>query len=315
MLSRRRPPASRGRAGFTLLEVLVAISILGLGLTAILSAQTGLFASSVYAEHVSVSTALIRCRMSELEIKMSKEGYPLTDTKDEGTCCGDEPTTGYRCKWKIEKVELPLPPTSSNLSSALGSSGGIGALGAIASVGQSNGAVLGQNPGLGDVSRLLAGSGTGLGSPAPASSDGFGTSFGGPTTPGAGPPGGGMPGGFSGTSSLAPLVMTMVYPSLKPMLEASIRKLTVTVEWKDGERTKNVEAVQFVTNPQQGGLDPNAAQGLDALLGGLGLGGGTPGASSPAGGSAPGSALGGGTTGGGMLGGGIMGGGILGGSK
>jgi general secretion pathway protein I len=301
-------------SGFTLLEVLVAISILGLGLTAILSAQTGLFASSRYAEHVSVSTALIRCRMSEMEIKLSKEGYPLTDVKEEGTCCGDEPSSGYRCKWKIEKVELPLPPTNTNLSSALGSSGGIGALGAIASVGQSNGAVLGQSPQLGDVSRLLAGSGTGQGLPAPASSDGFGTSFGGPQTPGAGPLGGGTPGGFSGTSSLAPLVMTMVYPTLKPMLEASIRKLTVTVEWKDGERTKNVEAVQFVTNPQQGGLDPNAAQGLDALTQSLGLGGGTPGASQT-GGAAPGSALGGGTSGGGLLGGGILGGGILGGSK
>src|SRR5262249_6670152 len=48
--------------GFTLLEVLVAIAILGLGLTAILSAQTGLFASSMYAEHVSSSIGLLRCR-------------------------------------------------------------------------------------------------------------------------------------------------------------------------------------------------------------------------------------------------------------
>ena len=284
------------KAGFTLLEVLVAISILGLGLTAILSAQTGLFASSKYAEHVSVSTGLIRCRMSELELKLTKEGYPLSDVKDEGTCCGDEPYGGYRCKWKIEKVELPLPPTSTNLSSALGSPGGLGALGAIASVGQSNGAVLGQSPQLGDVSRLLAGSG----SPAPASSDGFGNSFGGPTTPG-----GGMPGGMSSASSLAPLVMSLVYPSLKPMLEASIRKLTVTVEWKEGARTRNIDAVQFVTNPQQGGLDPNAAQGLDALMGGLGLGGGTPGGAA----QVPGSALPGGTTGGGIIGGGILGGG------
>jgi general secretion pathway protein I len=285
---------ARRSAGFTLLEVLVAIAILGLGLTAILSAQTGLFASSKYAEHVSLSTALLRCRMSEMELKLQKEGYPLTDMKDEGTCCGDEPYAGYRCKWKIEKVELPLPPTNTNLSSSLGSPGGLGALGAIASVGQSNGAVLGQNPQLGDVSRLLAGSGVpgAPGAPAPASSDGFGTSFGGPTTPGASPLGG-MPGGFTGTSSLAPLVMSLVYPSLKPMLEASIRKLTVTVEWKDGERARNIEAVEFVTNPQQGGLDPNAAQGLDALQGLLG-----------------------GTPGGGLLGGGAPGGGgLLGGGK
>ncbi len=89
-----------------------------------------------------------------------------------------------------------------------------------------------------------------------------------------------MSGLMGGAGALAPLVMGLVYPSLKPMLEASIRKLTVSVEWKDGGRTRKVEAVQYVTNPQQGGLDPNAAVGLDqGLPGGL-LGGGTTGGSS-----------------------------------
>ncbi|HVU03119.1 MAG TPA: type II secretion system protein [Polyangiaceae bacterium] len=258
--------------GFTLLEVLVAIAILGLGLTAILSAQTGMFASSIYAEHVSSSIGLLRCRMSEIEVKLAKEGYPLVDQTDQGTCCGDEPQPGYKCKWKIEKVELPLPPTMSDMSSKTGAMGGMGALGAIASVGQSNGSVLGQAPGLGDVSRLLAGQ-------APAGVPTSGSPLGGPDSFGPSALGGGMLGGGAGaspfaggTSSLAPLVMSFVYPTLKPMLEASIRKVTVTVEWKDGERTRDVQAVQFLTNPQQGGLDPNAAQGLDAITSMLGIG-------------------------------------------
>src|SRR6478672_3961778 len=109
--------------GFTLLEVLVAIAILGLGMTAILSAQTGLFASSSYAERISLASGMVRCRLSELELKLNKEGYPLTDQKDEGNCCNDEVSPGYKCKWKIEKIEMPLPPTATELSNLMASSG------------------------------------------------------------------------------------------------------------------------------------------------------------------------------------------------
>src|ERR1044071_3130953 len=120
--------------GFTLLEVLVAVAILGLGLTAILSAQTGLFASSSYAERVSYAAGLARCKTSEIEIKLEKENsYPLVDMKDEGPCCADEAYGGFKCKWKIEKVELPLPPTNTNLNSNIGSGSmsSFGPLGAI----------------------------------------------------------------------------------------------------------------------------------------------------------------------------------------
>jgi general secretion pathway protein I len=285
--------------GFTLLEVLVAIAILGLGLTAILSAQTGLFASSSYAERISMASGMVRCRLSELELKLNKEGYPLTDMKDEGNCCNDEPISGYKCKWKVEKIELPLPPTATDLSnqmSSLTSGGGLGALGAIASVGQSNGSVLGQGAGLGDVSKLLAGQspgsipalGGGLpgGSPTAAPTDtsfgstpfgqsAFGSSQFGQTVPGTVPigsartdlnaMGAGSPFG-GGASSLAPMVMSMVYPTLKPMLEASIRKVTVSVEWQGGGKGKSLDVVEFVTNPMQGGLDPNAAAGLDGAF-------------------------------------------------
>ncbi len=301
-----------GTRGFTLLEVLVAIAILGLGMTSILSAQAGLFASSSYAERVSLSIGMVRCKMSELELKLAKEGYPLIDTKDEGPCCGDDPVPGYSCKWKIEKVELPPPPLSGDLSSkmsSLGSGSGpgaLGSLGAIAAVGQSGGAVLGNGAGISDISRLFAGEsplgggssgfGTapgisdpsllGNGSPSPTTaptdfgSTPFGSSAFGQTVPGTtplgavAPAGGGLLGGTtpmtSGTGALAPLVMSLVYPTLKPMLEASIRKVTVTVTWKEGRKSRDLEIVQFVTNPQQGGIDPNAMQGMDSIMGMLG---------------------------------------------
>jgi general secretion pathway protein I len=54
---------------------------------------------------------------------------------------------------------------------------------------------------------------------------------------------------------MGPMVMGMVYPSLKPMLEASIRRVTVTVKWTEGVMNRELPVTQFVAYPQMGGLD------------------------------------------------------------
>ena len=73
----------------------------------------------------------------------------------------------------------------------------------------------------------------------------------------------------TGTDGLVSMVMGFVYPSLKPMLEASIRKIVVTVAWKEGVRERTLVVTQFVTDPRQGELEPDAAAGL--MDGGLPL--------------------------------------------
>ena len=225
-------PAERG---FTLLEVLVAIAILGLSLTAILSAQTGIFASSERIENMSLAVGLARCRMNELELKLVRDGYPLIDEQEEGPCCNDEASKEFTCSWKVNRVELPPPPTLSDTatgeSGAEGAPGSLGSLGALMAVEQSKGEILGK-PGeakLGDIADLMG-------------SDAL----------------------SGGTQGMAPLVMSLVYPQLKPMLEASIRKVSVAVHWKQGSVDKELAVTQFVTSPQQGGFDPLAAQGLEA---------------------------------------------------
>ena len=72
------------RRGFTLLEVLVAVSILGLGLTTILSSQVGLFSSASHGQNLTRAVGLARCRMNETELDLLKNGFPLTDQTDEG---------------------------------------------------------------------------------------------------------------------------------------------------------------------------------------------------------------------------------------
>ena len=74
------------------------------------------------------------------------------------------------------------------------------------------------------------------------------------------------------------MALSMVYPTLKPMLEASIRKVTVAVKWREGAKDRDLSAVQYVTDPREGSLNPNAADILELLppeLGGTGTPDGT----------------------------------------
>src|SRR5512133_1071537 len=98
---------ARRESGFSLLEVLVAVAILGLGLTTILSAQAGLFSTSARGANMTRASNLARCKMGELEVVLMRDGYPLTDEKDEGHCCEREDDDGFRCRWMIETVKLP----------------------------------------------------------------------------------------------------------------------------------------------------------------------------------------------------------------
>jgi general secretion pathway protein I len=217
----RRP---RTRA-FTLLEVLVAIAILGLGLTVILSSQTGLFSSASRGEHLTAAGNLLRCKMSELELELEQKGFNLTDENDEGPCCDDE--ENYTCSWKIERVELPpLPEASGDADAGVDDPGAAGPLGAIANISASQGTSLGDKATPGSVMEQL---------------------------------------GSTGTSGMEGMVMGFVYPSLKPMLEASIRRVTVKVMWKEGQRDRELEATQFLTRPQEGELATADQIGLDKL--------------------------------------------------
>ncbi|MEY4545713.1 MAG: putative ral secretion pathway protein [Pseudomonadota bacterium] len=232
---RTRAGMGRRLGAFTLLEVMVAVAILGLGLTTILTAQTGLFSSTKRAGQLSRAVGLARCKMSEIEVQLLKEGYQLTTDNEEGECCEDE-ASELRCRWTIAPVMLP------ELGAGMGSGADAGA-GESESEGEST------------------------------SMDSVGSNFGqaqdslmGGDTAGA------MQ--AMGSSGLASMAMSLVYPQLKGMLEASIRKVTVQVYWKDGATEKDLKVTQYLTNPQAGGL-----LAVDEGAGGAGAGG--------AGGAAP----------------------------
>lgn len=202
---------------FTLLEVLVAIAILGLGLTVILSSQAGLFSSASRGEHLTVASNLLRCKMSEVELELEQKGFQLTDENDEGPCCDDE-SEGYSCAWKIERVELPPLPADSPSEGDAGTEP-TGPLDMLANLSQNPSAAVGEG-GPGAMMEQLSGGG------------------------------------------MESMVMGFVYPSLKPMLEASIRRVTVKVTWKEGARERDLEVTQFLTRPQEGELGTAEQLGL-----------------------------------------------------
>jgi general secretion pathway protein I len=195
---------------------MVAVAILGLSLTVILSAQAGLYSGGSYAQHSSVAIGLARCRMTEIEERLIKLGYPEADENDDGACCEDDSSNNMRCSWKVDRVELPQPKppelAPAGSSTAPGPAGGpLGALGQLA-----------LNPSTIPTDGGLAGLASTLGE------------------------------GTGGTAGLEAFAMSMVYPMLKPMLEASIRKVTVTVQWKEGLRDRDLTIAQYVTRPMRG---------------------------------------------------------------
>jgi general secretion pathway protein I len=240
----RRSTPGEQRA-FTLLEVMVAVAILGLGLVVILTAQTGLFSSSKRAATMSEAVGLARCKMSEIEERLLREGYQLTAEGEEGPCCEEE-ESALHCKWTIEPVTLP------DFNPSAGADAGAGE-------GESAMSLEGLATAQDDLSK---------GDTASATSSlqemmGSGVGAGGPSM---------------GAGALAPLAMGMIYPQLKAMLEASIRKVTVKVLWSEGSVERDLSVTQYLTNPQQGGfLAEDESMGGEGGLSGLGGAGGASG--------------------------------------
>jgi general secretion pathway protein I len=95
------------RDAFTLLEVMIAVAILGLSLTAIFSSEVGAANIAARARRQNIAATLARCKMGEIEEIVGVEGLPALDKKDEDNCCEHAPVEGYECEWIIERIILP----------------------------------------------------------------------------------------------------------------------------------------------------------------------------------------------------------------
>ncbi|HMI93134.1 MAG TPA: type II secretion system protein, partial [Polyangiales bacterium] len=175
-------------SGFTLLEVMVAVAILAVSLTAIFSSEAGAVKMAHRSRKMGLASLLIRCKMGEIEEQMAAEGLPAVFDAGSDECCEEGEIAGFSCDWEIEPVILPDNMFAQEdedgeggenpfdkMSSAMGMSGGKD----------------GEKPSADnfDPSQLLSGGGGG---------------------------------------GLASMALQFVFPVLKPSFEAQIRRATVT---------------------------------------------------------------------------------------
>jgi general secretion pathway protein I len=102
------------RRGFTLIEVLVAIAILGLALTAIFASEAGAVKAGHRARRITVATILARCKMGEIEEEIAREGFPAIEMHGTDSCCEggeiDDDGDGesdFVCDWSVDRIEFP----------------------------------------------------------------------------------------------------------------------------------------------------------------------------------------------------------------
>lgn len=231
-----QPVGSLGQAGFTLIEVMIAVVILGLGLSSLFASQAGAIRVAQRARTTTVGTLLARCKMGEIEEDIAKKGWPGTNLDGRDECCVGATHDGFRCEWKIERIVLPdasQAQTEAAAKDALknGTSGAPGAT----------------PPGT-----PSSPFGAPMGAPISptGASPGDPMNFGIPVTGMGGVGGMGGMGGMGGTAGdpMATMVMQYTFPIMKPIIEEQVRRVTVSVSWLEGTSNQGFDLVQFLVN-------------------------------------------------------------------
>ncbi len=96
--------------GFSLLEVVIALGILGIGLAALLESQIGSISTVDRSRSLTIATLLARSKMVDIEHHLV-EGFKLGEEEDRGTF---EPEGHSEIKWsyRIKEVKLDLTQLS-----------------------------------------------------------------------------------------------------------------------------------------------------------------------------------------------------------
>jgi general secretion pathway protein I len=112
-------------AGFTLVEVMLALAILGLALTMLMRSAAGSLFATSQAQMLGTVTDLARGKMYDLEEKTIKDGFSDTEVTEEGNFEA-EGFASVEWESKIEPVELPGFETVQEIGKAAAADGGKG---------------------------------------------------------------------------------------------------------------------------------------------------------------------------------------------
>ncbi|MDP1827333.1 MAG: prepilin-type N-terminal cleavage/methylation domain-containing protein [Archangium sp.] len=229
----------RNRA-FTLLEVVVAMSILAVSLVAVLDINASAVYSHVYAKKLTVATLLARSKMTDLEQKLYDEPLTADDEEDAGDFSAEGwPGFKWRAKVIVPKTNGLSPEqlfgALFNMPMGDGKDGAGGMLGSLFGGGAASG-------------------GVGAGAAAAAAQGGPGGA-------------GGLMGALGPMAGMAQQQFTQMVDQL----QKSVREVHLTVTWKEGKLTESIDLVTHVVSigpgsDRNGGAAaasgaPNAASG------------------------------------------------------
>ncbi len=105
---------SASRRGFTLLEVMVSLSILALAMVTIAGINATAFESSNYAKFVTVATLLARGKMIDVEEQLRKDGFGDLDKEYSGDF-SEEGHPGIKWQAACREVEVDVNQLLSGL--------------------------------------------------------------------------------------------------------------------------------------------------------------------------------------------------------
>lgn len=224
--------------GFTLLEVMIGLALLGFALTVVIKSAAGNIFNARQAQMMGVVSDLARGKMYDIEEELLKDGFSDTGLSDPDAECTDfkpfEDEGWPEVTWcaKLEQVELPSWDKLQAMAAGSGSGSGSGGKGS-AAMGSGAGEVGGgfQDSALGGMLSMLGGGFAGGGASAMDADSKAGASF-----------------------------VQGQYGMVQQVLKVSIRKVTLVLKWKVAGSDRDMKVVAFFTD----------SAAMDKVLSGLG---------------------------------------------
>jgi len=239
----------RRQRGFTLLEVMVALAILGFALAVLIKSTAQNINASEQSHMMGIATDLARGKMYDIEEKLLKEGFTDTDQSQTDLKPFDEegwPNIFY--SYKVDQVELPdfdqLQAMAQGKANAMAGSGSayLGSGSAFLGSGMGSDQVGGfQNSMLGGMLNMFGGGKSGV------------------------------------TGAQGGALIQSQYSMFQQILKVSVRKVTLTVTWKVMGNDNSMKVVCYFTDAaaMDKVLNGMGSQDLDDVPQGSGAGSGT----------------------------------------
>jgi general secretion pathway protein I len=220
----------RARRGFTLLEVMLGLALLGLALTVLIKSAAGSIFSAQQAHMMGVVTDLARGKMYDIEETLLKDGFSDTEQHEDDKTFEAEGWPAVKYSYKVEEVELPGWEQLQALSKAHADKTGSGSAG---SGSAGSGEIAGgfQDSALGGMLSQFGGFGGG---------------------------GGGSGGNID--SAVGDSFVQGQYTMFQQILKVSIRKVSLTVTWQVMGSDRDMKVVAFFTD----------AAAMDKVISGMG---------------------------------------------